>query len=64
MDEVEAEVAEEDLLQEGRRLPLGLAGLLGDAARLVGADGLSRIGSAMRAANFTAGPAVRAGAVV
>ena len=41
VDEVEAEVAEEDLLQEGRRLPLGLAGLFGDAARLVGADGLS-----------------------
>ena len=54
MDEVEAEVAEEDLLQEGRRLPLGLAGLLGDPAGLVGADGLGvRLGHGAR--DFTTG---------
>jgi len=40
MDEVEPEVAEEDLLQKRGRLPLALAGLFGDAACFVGADGL------------------------
>src|SRR5262249_51270829 len=39
VDEVEAETSEVDLLQERRGLPLGLARLFGDPARLGGADG-------------------------
>ena len=41
MHQVEAEVAEEELLQEARRRPLGLARLLGDLPGLGFADVLA-----------------------
>ncbi len=60
VDEVEAEVAEEDLLEERGRLPLALARFFGDLAGLVGADGL-RGSFCHGIGNFTTGgPPLRA----